>query len=55
MQVNGGLPTNTPDRIVTLAGDVQKIELFACDYFGGWDCLGAEVCRVTGENDDATI
>jgi len=36
-------PDETRDRIVQLCGDLPRIELFARQYAGGWDCWGNEV------------
>ena len=36
-------PDEVRDRIVTLMGDVPRIELFARDYTDGWDVWGNEV------------
>ncbi len=36
-------PDEVRERIVTLYGDVPKIELFARQYADGWDCWGNEV------------
>lgn len=35
-------PDETRDKIVTLMGDLPRIELFARDSADGWDCWGAE-------------
>lgn len=36
-------PSEVRDRIVSLCGDIPKIELFARQYADGWDCWGNEV------------
>ena len=36
-------PNETRERIVTLFGDVPRIELFARQTVDGWDCWGNEV------------
>lgn len=36
-------PDETRDRIVTLCGDLPRIELFARNIYNGWDCWGNEV------------
>ena len=36
-------PAETRDRIVSLMGNLSKIELFARQNFEGWDCWGNEV------------
>lgn len=36
-------PPITRDRIVSLFGDLPRIELFARQYADGWDCWGNEV------------
>ena len=36
-------PNEIRDRIVSLVGDVPRIELFARERFDGWDCWGNEV------------
>ncbi len=36
-------PDEVRDRIVQLCGDVPRIELFARQSVGGWDCWGNEV------------
>jgi len=36
-------PDETRDRIVTLMGDLPRIELFARQRVDGWDCWGNEV------------
>ena len=36
-------PAEVRDRIVTLMGDLPRIELFARQYAEGWDCWGNEV------------
>ena len=33
-------PNEVRDRIVRLAGDVPRIEIFAREVFDGWDCFG---------------
>jgi N6-adenosine-specific RNA methylase IME4 len=36
-------PAVTRDKIVTLMGDLPRLELFARDRTPGWDCWGDEV------------
>jgi N6-adenosine-specific RNA methylase IME4 len=36
-------PDETRDRIVQLFGDIPRIEFFARERTGGWDCFGNEV------------
>ena len=36
-------PDEVRNRIVELFGDLPRIELFARQYFDGWDCWGNEV------------
>jgi N6-adenosine-specific RNA methylase IME4 len=36
-------PDEVRDRIVELFGDLPRIELFARQEIGGWDCWGNEV------------
>lgn len=36
-------PAEIRDRIVSLCGDLPRIELFARQYADGWDCWGNEV------------
>lgn len=36
-------PKQVHDRIVTMCGDLPRIELFARDRVAGWDCWGNEV------------
>lgn len=36
-------PDEARDRIVTLFGNIPRIELFARQYADGWDCWGNEV------------
>ncbi len=36
-------PNETRERIVTLFGDVPRIELFSRQTVDGWDCWGNEV------------
>ena len=36
-------PSCTRDRIVSLLGDIPRIELFARQHVDGWDCWGDEV------------
>lgn len=36
-------PPETRDKIIELVGDLPKIELFARQEVGGWDCWGDEV------------
>ncbi len=36
-------PDEVRNRIVTLMGDIPRIELFARQKTEGWDCLGNEI------------
>lgn len=36
-------PDEVRDRIVTLMGDLPRIELFAREKVNGWDCLGYDI------------
>ncbi len=46
-------PDEIRERIIELLGDLPKIELFARQKFGGWDCWGNEITKfnkIGGEN-----
>jgi len=46
-------PDEVREKIVELFGDIPRIELFARQHVGGWDCWGLETNKFNGEKSES--